>query len=264
MIVDYHMHLRGPDESIDHSSAAVERFVETAAARGVDEIAFTEHVYYFRQTEGIWTVPYQAERCRYDLDAYCDAVVTAKARGLPVKLGLEVDWAPGREEQLASALGPYPWDLLLGSVHFVEGLAIDSEPSLVAEIGAERAFERYFDELVALARSGLVDVLAHPDLVKFFGHRVDWDWGMLVELLDGVCLEVSTAGRYKPHGRIYPEGGLLAAARGAGIGITLASDAHVPANVGRDLELAIEHARRAGHETVTVFERREGREEPLG
>jgi histidinol phosphatase-like PHP family hydrolase len=47
LIVDYHMHLRAPDESIDHSLEAVERFVEAASARGVDEIGFSEHVYYF-------------------------------------------------------------------------------------------------------------------------------------------------------------------------------------------------------------------------
>src|SRR5205807_4154188 len=57
VIVDYHMHLRDPDEAIDLTVAGVERFVETAAARGVDEIGFTEHVYYFRQTRPIWTLP---------------------------------------------------------------------------------------------------------------------------------------------------------------------------------------------------------------
>ena len=51
MIVDYHMHLRDSDERIDYSVEAVEKFVETAAERGVDEIGFTEHVYYFEQTD---------------------------------------------------------------------------------------------------------------------------------------------------------------------------------------------------------------------
>jgi histidinol-phosphatase (PHP family) len=82
--------------------------------------------------------------------------------------------------------------------------------------------------------------------------------------LNGVALEVSTSGRYKPHGRLYPEPDLLAAARKAGIAITLASDAHEPANVGRDVELAIDHARAAGYETVSVFDGRVARQEPLG
>ena len=55
----------------------------------------------------------------------------AKGRGLPVKLGLEVDYFPGIERELAELLEPYPWDYLLGSVHFVDGFAVDQEPGLV-------------------------------------------------------------------------------------------------------------------------------------
>src|SRR5262245_25994878 len=258
------MHLRDPEEALDFSVEGVERFVEVAARRGVDEIGFAEHVYYFRQTAEIWTVPYQVERCRHDLDEYCSAVVEARRQGLPVKLGLEVDWVPEHAASLEELLAPYPWDFLLGSIHFLGELGLDMEPSLVGELGPERAWERYFDELGALARSGLVDVLAHPDLVKFFGDPVELDWSDVVASLNGVALEVSTSGRYKPHGRLYPEPELLAAARTAGIAITLASDAHEPANVGRDFELAIDHARAAGYETVRVFDGRIARQEPLG
>jgi len=88
VIVDYHMHLRDAAGGIDHTADAVERFVERAAERGVDEIGFTEHVYYFEQTKSFWPWPYYVERCRFDLDAYVDALVEAKGRGLPVKVGL--------------------------------------------------------------------------------------------------------------------------------------------------------------------------------
>src|SRR5437764_3269112 len=100
------MHLRDPEERIEHAFQAVERFVETAAARGVDEIGFTEHVYYFRQTRALWTLEYQTERCVYDLDAYVDAVLEAKLQGMPVKLGLEVDYVGDRQDELASILAP--------------------------------------------------------------------------------------------------------------------------------------------------------------
>src|SRR5262245_65464310 len=83
------MHLRDSGERIDHAVDAVGRFVETAAARGVDEIGFTEHVYYFRQTLALWALEYQTERCVYDLDVYVDTVLEAKRQGMPVKLGLE-------------------------------------------------------------------------------------------------------------------------------------------------------------------------------
>jgi histidinol-phosphatase (PHP family) len=267
VLVDYHMHLRSPRgevEEIDHSPAALERYVERAAAVGVDEIGPTEHVYYFRQTEALWELPYQRDRCRWDLDRYCDVVVEGKRQGLPVKLGLEVDWVGEGADELAEALAPYPWDFLLGSVHWIDGLAVDSRPGLWGTLTVEEVWRRYAAELEAAARSRHFDVLSHPDLVKIFGDRVEWDWQPLIDALDGVALEVSTAGLRKPVGELYPDAGFLRAAASGGAPITLASDAHLPQDVGRDLGRAVEHARAAGYETVTVFDGRVGRQEPLG
>lgn len=261
MIVDYHMHLRDPEERIDHTVEGIERFVETAAARGVDEIGFTEHVYYFRQTFELWTSPYQTERCVYDLDAYVDAVVEAKRQGMPVKLAMEVDYVGPRQDELAEILAPYPWDYLLGSVHWIDGRSIDAAPDrgMWAEHSVDEVWRRYFAALAELAGSGHVDVLAHPDLTKIFGRRPEG--GIEYPELSGVALEISTNGRYKPVGELYPDPEFLAAAR---LPITLASDAHVPQNVGRDLDRALDLAREAGYDTVTVFENRESRQEPLG
>jgi histidinol-phosphatase (PHP family) len=80
----------------------------------------------------------------------------------------------------------------------------------------------------------------------------------------GVAVEVSTAGLRKPVGELYPDPGFLAACRERDVPVTLASDAHSPDVVGRDCDLALELLRSAGYETVTVFERRQARKEPLG
>jgi len=100
--------------------------------------------------------------------------------------------------------------------------------------------------------------------VKFFGDEIDWDWDGVARSIRGVAIEVSSAGLHKPHGKLYPNSAFLAAARAQGVPITLASDAHMPENVGRDLDRAVGHARAAGYETVTVFDRRNSRQEPLG
>src|SRR6266542_2286336 len=266
------MHLRAPDESVDYSFEGVERFVEKAGERGVDEIGFTEHVYYFRQTRDLWSHPYQLERCVSDLDAYVDAVVEAKRRGLPVKLGLEVDYVPGSERDMSDILSPYPWDYLLGSVHWIEGHAVDAEPGLWAHIPVAEVWRRYFIALRGAARSGLFDVLSHPDLVKIFGRRPGDEHVLLhheetadaIEAAGNVAVEVSTAGLRKPVGELYPDPELLAACKARGIPVTTASDAHVPGDVGRDFDRALELLRGAGYETVTVFEGRQARQEPLG
>ena len=271
MIVDYHMHLRDAAGDVAHSRESVTPFVETALARGVDEIAFTEHVYYFRQTAEIWQVPYLSERCVYDLDAYCDAVLDAKREGLPVKLGLEVDYVGERQPRLAELLTPYPFDFRLGSVHWLDELAVDMSPGAWDVMTVDEVWERYTDALCELAVSGAVDVLAHPDLAKIFGRRPGPE--TLTELHErvalavgaaGLAVEVSTAGLRKPVGELYPDAGLLRACVGKGASITLASDAHEPQLVGEAFDQALTHAREAGCETVAVFEGGTMTLEPLG
>lgn len=267
MIVDYHMHLRNERGEIAHETSAVEPFVETARERDIDEIGFTEHIYYFKPTRSLWTVPYQVDRCVYDFEPYVQAVVAARGRGLPVKLGLEVDYVPGREAETQEILAPYPWDYLLGSVHFINGLGVDGEPRLLDSVGVEEAWRVYFETLISAASSGLFDSLSHPDLVKIFGERVDeFDYEPVADAIAGagVAVEVSTAGLHKPVGELYPHPELLAACRARGVPVTLASDAHEPAGVGRDFDRARELLRSVGYDTITVFEQRQARQEPLG
>jgi len=266
VIVDYHMHLRNGRGEIAHDTWSVEPFVEAARAAGVDEIGFTEHVYYFKQTRALWTIPYQSERCVYDLDTYVDAIVAARERGCPVKLALEVDYVPGREEETRALLAPYPWDYLLGSVHFIDGLAVDGEPRLADALGVDAAWERYFDVLARAAGSGLFDSLSHPDLVKVFGQRPSaFEYGEVADRIAeaGVAVEVSTAGLRKPVRELYPHPDFLKACRERDVPVTTGSDAHSPDVVGRDFDRARELLRSAGYETITLFERREARQEPL-
>jgi histidinol-phosphatase (PHP family) len=271
VIVDYHMHLRDERGEIAFTADAVERFVERASARGVDEIGFTEHVYYFRETSELWQVPYLVERCVFEVGRYCDAVVEAKRRGLPVKLGLEVDYVGGRQSRLSEILEPYPWDFLLGSVHWLGLDAVDQEPGVWARASVDDVWQRYFDAIAELAGSGAIDVLAHLDLAKIFDRRPSVErrtelYGEAARAIAaaGVCVEISTAGLRKPVGELYPDPELLSECVRHGVGLTLASDAHEPKLVGEDFDLALALAREVGCETVTVFEGRQRRQEPLG
>lgn len=275
MIVDYHMHLRGPrvegSEPLEHTLEAVERFVERGRERGVDEIAFTEHVYYFQQTQEIWSVPYQADRATFDLERYCEVLVEGRRQGLPVKLGLEVDYVGDSQLRLAELLEPYPFDLLLGSVHFIDGLEVDLAPGAWAALPTEEVWRQYVSSVSAFARSGTVDVLAHPDLAKIFGSRpapAELS-GLHVELAEAaasadIAVEVSSAGLRKQVGEIYPDQGLLRACHDRGVPITTASDAHEPHLVGEDFGATLAHARSAGYEHVAVFQGRSRTLEPLG
>ncbi|MDE3026631.1 MAG: histidinol-phosphatase, partial [Acidobacteriota bacterium] len=142
-------------------------------------------------------------------------MLEARGRGLPVKLGLEVDWTGDRAEELDAVLAAYPWDYLLGSVHWLDGReAVDGGVGEGAwrRWGADEVWRRYVDALCTAARSGLFDVLSHPDLAKIYGVR--GDDGLYEELAAAVdeadvALELSTAGLRKPVGELYPDERLL-------------------------------------------------------
>jgi histidinol-phosphatase (PHP family) len=183
-------------------------------------------------------------------------ILESKRRGLPVKLALEVDYVGQQQARLAEILAPYPWDYLLGSVHWIDDEAVDSRPGIWDSRSVDEVWRLYFSALAELAP--FVDVLAHPDLPKMFGWRPA-DPSSYYPKLDGVALEISTAGLRRPVGELYPDRALL-----AGRPITLASDAHEPGLVGEDFDRALAFAYEAGCETVTVFDGRKSRQEPLG
>ncbi|WP_217915079.1 PHP domain-containing protein [Miltoncostaea marina] len=283
MLTDYHMHLQ-PDGRDARRAAAhrweahgghlstgwIGEYVARARSRAVTEIAFTEHVHRFAQARDWLDNPWWREEATEDVDAYCDALVAAREAGLPVLVGVEMDWLPGREDEVARFLEGRPFDLVLGSVHWLGAHGVD-HPDFPAwdAMDAQAVWSAYLDELVAAARSGLFDVLAHPDLPKVFGHRMP---AALAERLDeavaaiaasGVAIECSSAGLRKPVGELYPEPGLLARLRAAGAPATLASDAHSPDDVAADYPTAVAALRGAGYETLTRFRGRTPTQETL-
>src|SRR5215216_1000407 len=164
------------------------------------------------------------------------------------------------------------------SVHFVEDAAVDLEGPEWEHVWGrgdrpEKVWERYFATLAAAARSGLFDIMAHPDLVKVWGRarplperdpRYYYEPAVEAMLDAGVAMEVSTAGLRKPAGELYPAPALLAMAVDAGLPIALSSDAHTPDQIGDRYDDALAALAEAGVTELCVFERRQRRMEPAG
>jgi histidinol-phosphatase (PHP family) len=275
MLTDYHMHLQ-PDGVAARAAAArrweahggprslgwIGRYVERARSRAVTEIAITEHVHRFAAAHDWSDNAFWREESTEDVGAYCEDLVRAREAGFPVLVGIEMDWLPARRDEIARFLDGRPFDLVLGSVHWIDGWAVD-HPDYLPDLPPIEVWGRYLDELVAAARSGLFDVLAHPDLPKVFGVAMPPE---LEERLDGVveaiaatgiAIECSSAGLRKPVQELYPDPGLLARFRAAGVPVTLASDAHAPEDVARDYPTAVAALRGAGYETLTRFRARQ-------
>jgi histidinol-phosphatase (PHP family) len=280
VLTDYHVHLR-PDE--DGTPAAdwftpanAERYRETASARGIEELGVAEHIHRFVQALDVWTHPWWRHWAHDDIDQYCSFV----REETDLKLGIESDFVAGREDRLANLLDARDWDYVVGSVHFLRDEAIDlrgvkgwEHTDIWRSNDPEKVWERYFETLGEAARTGLFDILAHPDLVKVFGSAAphpDGDLRRFYErAMDGiaesdVAIEVSTAGLRKPVGEIYPAPAFLEMCLEAGRPVALSSDAHVPDQLGHEYERAVEWLGELGVTEIAVFERRERRMEPLG
>jgi histidinol-phosphatase (PHP family) len=276
MLTDYHLHLR-PDasgtEAADYFTASnADRYRAVAEERGVAELGCSEHVYRFAQALEVWQHPLWRETARDDLDDYAGFV----REQTDLKLGIEADFIAGREDRMATLLDAHDWDFVVGSVHFVGEHAVDHEGYEVWDHRSQRPDElwrRYFRTLGEAARSGMFDILAHPDLVKLWGPRRPVPGGDLrrfYELaMDGIAesqiaIEVSTAGLRKPVGELYPSRAFLEMCLDAGCPVALSSDAHVPGDVARDYDRALELLDAVGVRELAVFERRARRLEAIG
>jgi histidinol-phosphatase (PHP family) len=274
MLTDYHVHLR-PDEKGTEpedyfTQENVERYLAAAGECGIEELGVSEHVHRFRRALEVWDHPFWMQSAQDDLDAYAEFV-----RQTPLRLGIEMDFVAGREDRIANLLSSHEFDYVIGSVHFVRDKAVDFDVWDIWEsVGdPDRVWELYFGTLAEAARSGLFDVLAHPDLVKVWGEARPMPerdprfyYEPVVEAIaeTGVAVEVSTAGLRKPVAEIYPAPAFAAMCVEAGAAFSLSSDAHVPEDVGYAYDRALEAMADWGVGEVAVFEGRERRLEPLG
>jgi histidinol-phosphatase (PHP family) len=275
MLTDYHVHLRTdePEASVQghHTRENVERYRTVAEERGIAELGCSEHIYRFSQALDVWRHPFWERYAHDDLDAYCVFV----REQTDLRLGIEADFVPGAEDRLASLLDARDFDYVIGSVHFLRDGAVDMHDYSVWDSGrgVEAIWQRYFETIGESAASGLFDVIAHPDLVKYWGPerpRPDGDLRRYYELAvgpmadAGVAVEVSTAGLRKRAGEIYPAPAFLEMCVEAGLPVALSSDAHTAQDIGAGYEQALELLADVGIEQICMFEHRRRQLAPLG
>jgi histidinol-phosphatase (PHP family) len=276
VLTDYHVHLR-PDEpgttaERHFTSANAERYREVAEERGIEELGVAEHIHRFTAALDIWDHPWWRQNAHDDVDAYCEFV----REETDLRLGIEADFVPSGEDRLANFLEAREWDFVVGSVHFLRGAAVDMPGGFDVwgrGESAEKVWGRYYETLAEAARTGMFDIMAHPDLVKVWGDERPAPRGdprhyyepAIEGFLDGnVAVEVSTAGLRKPVAEIYPSRAFLEMVADAGLPVALSSDAHVPDDLGYHYEEALALLEEVGIRQLCVFEGRSRRLEAIG
>lgn len=255
-MVDLHLHL----ENYEYTPQSIAQFLLHGSERGISEFGFSEHSHHFKQFKDMYFrnaildesdigefqqrwLNQGKKSFIYDLDDYVELIETEKSKGHPIKLGIEVCYFPGEEEFLKNLLAKYPFDYIIGSVHWLNGWAFDMKAELWQGKDVDAVFSQYLDHFVQSIESRLFQTVAHPFSCQVFGaepKNFDWDQAFLKIALaakaNQVAIEMNSGLAYRyPFKRITPPIGLLLKGSQLACDFSLGSDAHKAEDCGRGL-----------------------------
>ena len=249
-VTDYHVHVeRGP-----YTVEWLREFVKQAEKAGVTDLGISEHAYRFQQTKHLLWNPWVERKKTEDLDEYFAMLQQARAEGINVKFGIEMDYMPENGQAMKEFLAQYPFDYAIGSVHWLGGFGFDLEEMRDQwEKGSvEEIHDTYFSILEKMIEDRPVDIIGHADVIKVFGFHAPgvargWYERLTPKIkASGMAVEISTAGWRKPVKEIYPAPEWIAMLVEAEVPLVLSSDAHVPQDVGALYPQAIDLLRTLG------------------
>lgn len=246
-MIDYHLHV------VAHADRPMTvenilQYCEVAKSRGISELGITEH-----------------DRFLDDIDLEAFREAKNRSRDVALRLGIEVDFVPGKEAEMDRFATALPYDYVIGSVHRVGGEEVDnaSVKDVYEKWDTYELYEAYYENVREAALSGRFEVIGHPDLIKIFRTYPDRDIvPMLEETADaiaesGVVVDVNSAGLRKPVGEIYPERTFLEMFYRRGVPIILSSDAHAADEVGAGYEKSVKLVKDVGYTEVATFDARQ-------
>lgn len=251
---------------------------------GLREVGIVDHLYRFKEFK-----PYFEEHMdlgddglgqlqRVWLDQVCTASMDDfvafigaqqsiwEADGISLRLGLEADYFVGGETVLAPMIEQYPWDYVIGSVHFADGWGFDNPET--QELFEKREllslYEQTFRVVEQAIGSKLFDIVAHMDNLKVFGHRPPEEeliplYQRIARLLreHDTATEINTGLFYRyPVKEMCPSYSFLQILCEHGVPITTSSDSHFPDHLGSHLDEARGMLRKVGYREIVTFEQR--------
>ncbi|MDQ0196649.1 histidinol-phosphatase HisJ [Paenibacillus wynnii] len=266
MHIDYHTH----HERCGHAIGKLEEYVQRGIELGLEQLGLSDHLplihvdpaqYYPEMAMPLAELPRYVEECFALKERY---------RGvIDLRVGLEADYIEAYEEVIRDLLAPYPWDYLIGSVHFLGEWDITDYRQVQGWEGKDvlEVYRRYYDAVSKSATSGLYDIIGHIDVIKRFGYVPvteeaqaevrELELGALKAIASsGIAMELNASGLTKPCKEMFPATHVLKQALELGIPLTLGSDAHDPAKLGEGLPEARRQLWETGFRELSVFEDR--------
>ena len=257
MLISYHNHTNWSD-----GRPTISELIAGARDAGVTELGISDH--FAITPDGKfpdWSI--QADK----IDAYVEDILQAaqNTNDITIRLGVEVDFFPETLEESINILRPYPFDYIIGSVHFINEFTIDLNSDSWKEISQEernKVWQTYWHHIAAVAQSGYFDLIGHFDLPKKYKFYPDVDLtAEALAALDAIAaanaaMEINTSGWHKPVREAYPGLFYLTQARRRNIPILINADSHYSNHVTRGFEQARKLAFKAGYTELVRYEKR--------
>ena len=193
---DYHMHSRVSFDAHDPA----EKMVQAALDAGLEEICFTDHIDYDPRGK--------MGNMAFDTAEYSAEYDRLSAPGLKIRRGMEFGMTRDNVAQFRKDLQRRPFDFVLGSIHFVDGLA---HLTYIGKTAAHPA----------------------PRPVPYEEHREIIDEILRVLAAKGKGLELNTSGLDRCGGFLPTEDYFRRFKELGGEIVTVGSDAHTASRVGQ-------------------------------
>lgn len=265
MLIDYHTH----HERCGHAVGKLEQYVRRGIELGLHQLGLSDHMPLIHVDPATY-YPEMAMPMD-ELPRYVEEVLTLKEKykgQIQIKLGLEGDYIEGYEEQIEEIVRAYPWDYVIGSVHFLGEWDITDFRQTAGWEGRNPldVYRTYYDAIGRAAGTGFYDIVGHFDVIKRFGfapapeeasEKEAMEEAALRKIADsGIAMELNASGLTKPCAEMFPSESLLRQAIALGIPLTLGSDAHDPAKLSENLDVARAQLAALGVSEVATFDRR--------
>lgn len=252
MRIDLHNHTT----LCNHASGSMDEYIAKAIDLGIDIYGFSCH------SPMDFDPNYRMKP--EELPLYCQMVENIQKKykdKIQILLGLEVDFIDSREDLIKEEIFQYPFDYLIGSVHFLDEWGFDN-PEFIGEYAKrnmQECWEKYLYSIKKMAQTGLFQIVGHFDLLKIFGYSPTQKSHQYIQkTLETIkehqmVLEINASGLRKPIQEQYPSIEILTMAKKIGIQITFGSDSHSVEQVGFGYEKCLKIAKEIGYSQAVYF-----------
>lgn len=262
VLIDYHTH----HARCGHAVGELEEYVQRGIEIGLAQLGLSDHMpllhvdpatYLPGMAMPMEQLPEYVEECLLLKEKYKDQI--------DIRVGLEGDYIEGYEEQIERIIKAYPWDYVIGSVHFLGTWDISDSRQLEGWEGKDRyeVHAQYYDAVQKAARTGFYDYIGHVDVIKRFNYKPEQDtWLLEKAALDtireqGMAIELNASGLRMPVEEMFPSRRILEYCLQQGIPLTVGSDAHNPARLAQHLDQATDLLRDIGFTQLATFKSRQ-------